>query len=376
MSVTLIQKGPLLVFEQIKRAFFRTEKTQILLKGATGSLIVRAIGMGLRMLTGILLARILGATGYGVYAYAITWLGFLSIPTTLGFDQVLLRFVAAYKETQDWSTLKGVLKFSFILGLSVAVITSLFSISMVAFFSSREFDFRATMWITLALLPIVVLAQLRQSALRGFDYPVIAQIPENIIYPGFLFCLVFGASLLEKSPLTVIQVASANAVAWVSTFLIGTFFLARRIPIIIRKSKTVYDKKPWMGMVPSLVFIGGAYHLLSRGDVLILGAIGTSRDVGIYAVISRGAELMLFIYDAISLAGASLFSSIYVTGDYEELQRFTTLSTKTIFWISLPIYIILVWITPWFLSIFGSEFVEGITLMRFMLTIFFIAGVN
>jgi O-antigen/teichoic acid export membrane protein len=376
MAVALILKVPRQALSQVKQAFFRTEKTRILLWGSIGSLLVRAVGMGLRMLVGILLARILGATGYGIYAYAVTWLGFLTIPTTLGLDQVLLRFVAAYKETQGWATLKGLLRFSLLLGLVAAGVTTLFSISIVALFSKADWDFRTTMCITLALLPIVVLAQLRMSTLRGLDYPIVAQVPENIVYPGLLFMFVFVASLLMKSSLTVTQIAIANAGAWIGAFLTGTFFLVRRMPNPVNACKPIYERGQWIAMVPALIFIGGAYHLLSRGDVLVLGAIGSSRDVGIYAVISRGAELMLFIYDAITLAGASLFSSIYVTGDHEELQRFTTLATKTIFWISLPMYFVLIWIAPWFLSIFGAEFVEGTVLMRFLLTTFFISGLT
>ncbi|NKE73148.1 polysaccharide biosynthesis C-terminal domain-containing protein [Candidatus Manganitrophus noduliformans] len=376
MTVELILKLPHHAWSQVKQAFFRTEKTRILLWGSIGSLVVRAIGMGLRMLAGILLARILGATGYGIYAYAVTWLGFLTIPTIMGLDQVLLRFVAAYKETRGWSALKGVVKFSILLGLAAAGVTTLFSISFVSLFSDSNWDFQATMWITLALLPIVVLGQLRQSALRGLNHPMVAQIPENIVYPGLLLLFAFGASLTMKSPLTVIQIAVANAAAWVGSFLTGTFLLARRMPYPVSASEPSYQKTEWLKMVPPLIFIGGAYHLLSRGDLLVLGIVGTSREVGVYSIVSRGAELMLFIYDAITLAGASLFSSIYVTGDYKELQRFTTLATKTILWISLPIFFILIGIAPWFLGLFGAEFVEGYGVMRLLTTTYFIGSLS
>lgn len=376
MTVAFILKLPHHTWSRVRQAFFRTEKTQTLLWGSIGSLVVRGVGMGLRMLTGILLARLLGATGYGIYAYAVTWLGFLTIPTIMGLDQVLLRFVAAYKETRGWSALKGVLKFSLLLGLAAAAVTTLFSISIVALFSDSDWDFQATMWITLALLPIVVLGQLRQSALRGLDHPMAAQIPENIIYPGLLSVFAFGASITMESSPTVIQVALANAAAWVGSFFTGTFLLSRWTPSPVRDAKPSYEKAEWMRMVPPLIFIGGAYHLISRGDLLVLGLLGTSRDVGVYAVASRGAELMLFIYDAITLAGASLFSSIYVSGDHEELQRFTTLATKTILWISLPIYFILIRIAPWFLGLFGDEFVEGQGVMRLLTTTYFIGSLG
>lgn len=129
-------------------------------------------------------------------------------------------------------------------------------------------------------------------------------------------------------------------------------------------------------MAPPLVFIAGAHHLVTRADILILGLMGTGRDVGIYAVASRTAELTQFTFEATTLAGASLFSRIYVSGDREELQRFARLATQTIVLASIPIYLGIVGLAPWLLQLFGSEFVEGTTVLRLLATAFFLSSLG
>ena len=361
-------------WDEVKRAFLRTDKTQILLRGTLASLVVRACGLGLRFLLGIILARLLRVSAYGVYAYAVTWLGLLTIPAMLGLDQVLLRYVAVYKETQSWALLKGLLRFSLLVGAAAATVVSLVSIVVVAVLHQKDWDFRVTMWITLAVLPIVVLAQLRQSALRGLDRPGAAQVPENLIYPGLVITFVTATYFTQATPLTVPQAAALNAAAWLCAFLVGTILLVRSLPRPLKASERRYDKTAWLGMVPHLIFSAGAYQILSRADIVILGALRSSQEVGLYVVASRAAELMLFIYDTVTLAGAPVFSSIYISGDRHELQRFTRLATRTIFWLSLPLYAVLIFFAPWFLSFFGVEFVNGANVMRLLATTLFLSS--
>lgn len=372
----MIAISPRQLWNQVKQAFLRTEKTRILLRGSVGSLVLRACSFGLRLLLAVVLARLLGVSDYGIYAYAVTWLGLLTIPAMLGLDQVLLRYVAAYEQTRSWPALKGLLHFSGTLALGATAIVSLVSIGVVAIFSPADGEFRTTMWITIGLLPIVVLAQLRQASLRGLDRPVAAQIPENIVYPVLLILLGAGAFLLKGTTLKVPHVALANAGAWVGAFLVGTVLLVRSMPEPVRASHRAYDRPAWLTMVLPLLLSAGAYQVLSRADVLILGALGSNRDVGLYVVASRGAEAMLFMCSAITLAGVSLFSGIYVTGDREELQRFTALATRTIFWSSLPVYVLLMVLAPSVQRLFGAEFVAGAGVMRILLTTFFLSSLG
>ncbi len=375
MGLGLILRSPRQVWVQVKGAFLRTPKTQLLLRGSVGTLVLRGCGIVVRMASGIVLARVLGASGYGVFAYAVAWLAMLTLPTTLGLDQVALRYVSAYKETRSWAALNGLLRFAVARATGAALLVTMVSMVIVVLMSGLAWDLRATLLITFALLPVVVLTQVRQASLRALDHPVLAQIPE-FLNPLLLITFVAAAFLLNRAALVAPQVALANGGAWVTAFVVGALFLVRKLPDPVRSAVPEYRKSEWAAMVPPLIFFGVAYHVLSRADVLVLGALASSREVGLYTAASRGAELMLFMYDAMTLSGASIFSSIYASGDMKELQRFTSLLTKSIFWVSLPVWLLFLALAPWLLRLFGPEFVEGAAAMRLLATTFFLSSLG
>src|SRR5581483_11719351 len=146
--------------------------------------------------------------------------------------------------------------------------------------------------------------------------------------PGVLLTLAVVLYLVARDSLSAPSVAILNAAAWGASLAIGTLFLMRKTPTSVRRARAVFKRSEWLRGVLPLVFSALAYQLLSRGDVLILGIMGSSRDVGLYTAASRGAELVLFVYTALTLAGASLFAALHAAGNRAELQRFTTLVTR------------------------------------------------
>jgi len=362
--------------ERGRSAFLRTDKTRLLLKGSFGSIALWVLSLALRFIVGVVVVRLLGAESYGLYAYAAGWLTFISLPTTLGLDQVALRYTSAYAEKESYGLLRGVLLFSFSRAGGTALLAAIFGSILLLVLPNIPNELRVTMWVVLVALPFVVLSNIRQSVLRGLDLPVIAQIPENIIYPALFMGLVYAASLFGNG-VSAPRAALANTAAWLVTFLVGLALLAIHLPQRLRHRKTEFDRTSWSRMVLPLLISGGAYHLVSRGDVLILGMFEPSDQVGIYAVASRTAEqLMFLLYTAVTLAGASLFSSIYAGGDKQELQRFSNLITNVLFLGSLPIYVALMIAAPWVLRIFGTEFLAGTAVMRLLFTFYFASSLT
>ena len=89
------------------------------------------------------------------------------------------------------------------------------------------------------------------------------------------------------------------------------------IPGQVRRTVPAYEKSMWLDMVPGLVFIGLVTHVLLRADVLVMGILSTTEDVGFYTAAHRSAGMIQFVEEAMMLAGASLFSRIYASGDVE-----------------------------------------------------------
>ena len=81
-----------------------------LARGTIAAFIVYAVGAGLTYGSQLVLARMIGADGYGVYAYVFAWMTVLAYISALGFDVSLLRFVPAYLAPQAFALLRGVIR--------------------------------------------------------------------------------------------------------------------------------------------------------------------------------------------------------------------------------------------------------------------------
>ena len=92
-----------------------------LIKGAAGSFVLQVGFAGFAFLNAIILARVLGAEGYGTFANAMAWVSLLTIPATFGFGILLVRDTAIYRSQGKWGLLKGLLRFAdrFVLVLSI-----------------------------------------------------------------------------------------------------------------------------------------------------------------------------------------------------------------------------------------------------------------
>ena len=72
------------------------------------------------------MARALGATSYGYFVYATSWMAILLIGCNLGLKPTVVRFVAAYSARAEWGLFRGLLRSSTawtIASLPVAAVT-------------------------------------------------------------------------------------------------------------------------------------------------------------------------------------------------------------------------------------------------------------
>ena len=58
------------------------------------------------------LARILGKTQYGAYAFAFAWAGVFTIVAVFGLHTLVVRDLAAYRAREQWSLARGLLRWT------------------------------------------------------------------------------------------------------------------------------------------------------------------------------------------------------------------------------------------------------------------------
>lgn len=332
----------------------------LLVRATSGSFALKLANMSLALVTSVILARLLGAAGFGAYSFALAWVNLLVIPTTLGFGRLLVREVAVYRDRSEWRLLRGlllranqiVLPFSIVVALVAAVVAH-------ALAGRMETQVLYTFYIAMALLPLTALINVRRTTMQGLRRIVSGQVPESVVRPVLVIALVGIAYLVLGDRLSTPWAMAANVLATAITFLLGAVLLRRSLPQPVREQPAVYRTRAWMRGALPLLIVTGMYVINSRTDVIMLGMIAGAEATGIYTVATRGAELITFILMAANLALGPTVASLYAAGELDRLQRLVTMSSRLILLASFPLALGLILFGHWFLLVFGQEFTQG-----------------
>jgi O-antigen/teichoic acid export membrane protein len=160
-----------------------------------GSMGLKIASTGLVFLSTVLLARSLGPSDYGVYAYVYALVSLLSVPSEFGLPTLVVRETARGIAQKDYALVQGVWHWSGwmtgIISITLVILTGIF----ILFFKEPLAGIRLETFLWgLALVPLIALGDLRGAALRGLQRVVAGQLPEFLIRPG-LFVLLLGGGM-------------------------------------------------------------------------------------------------------------------------------------------------------------------------------------
>lgn len=332
-----------------------------LIKGAAGSFVLQVGFAGFAFLNAIILARVLGADGYGAFANAMAWVSLLTIPATFGFGILLVRDTAIYRSQGKWGLLKGLLRFSnrFVLVLSVVLALLAAAAAELLFSSPAQALMRHTIWIALGLLPLLALYNLRQAATRGLEYVIRACLPGMIVRPGLLLCGIVAIYLLWPSHFSAMTAMAVNVGAGAVALGLGIYFLRKLLPNKAKVAPPEYASRPWLKAAFPMLMYGGAQIVLGQTDIVMLGAMRGAHEVGLYAVANRLAYLLIYVIYASEVILAPIFSKMYANGDKDRLQNIITRAINVIFVATLPFGLGFLFFGAYILRIFGHDFTDA-----------------
>ena len=337
-------------------------------RGAVVALAIYAGGAGLTYCAQLLIARSIGAVGFGVYAYVFAWVTMLAYGAALGFDVSMLRFVAAYKAQGAWPLLRGVIQYGQRRAAAFGVGIALAGILIVELGAGRLPPALAnTFLVGFFLVPVWALLWIRASIVRAFGGVVSAIAPERIVRDGLLLAIVGAASLVPGWRMGAPTVMAATLVSSAVALGLVSLAMRRRKPRAIKEVAPEYAGGIWARVALPLVVIGVADVAMNRTGVVLLGWIGHTTDAGIYALAFNIAFLAALPRTAVNALFAPAISDLFVRNDKAGLQA---LATRAAVWtllgaacIALPAAFLAGPILSWF----GRDFAAGAPALRILL---------
>lgn len=339
----------------------------VLLRGTTGVFFVRLFGALLMFVTHIILARILGVTDYGIFAYILAWIVILNQFAMLGFDIALIRYVASYMAHQKFSEMRGII----ITGLVSVLLSSLALTFIVVFINSMirsplEYEELRTLLFGLILLVFMAINGIRQSILRGLKYVIRSILPDQIIRPGLFITICVVCYIYEFE----LHAKDAMFIYAVSAFIImvlGLKWLYALLPDEVKSSTSSYHIAEWIQTSLPLFMVSAMTFVLSQTDLIMLGVLSDKESTGIYSAVARLSEIVIFGLIAINSIAAPLISEQYSKDNMKELQKLLSSAAQL-----GSIYTVFACVGLYYfgrdlLGLFGDDFITGYAALLFLL---------
>ena len=331
-------------------------------RGAAGTALLQGISWGLAFLIGIELARRLGASQYGTYAYLLSWVWLGSLIATSGFERLLVRGVATYVVRREWPLAKGLLRWSTVrAGWGAALLALLGALAWGL--CGRGWllgeNGGGSVFLAGLLTVIIALTILRRAALQGLLRVTRGQLPEMVVQPAlFLGWTVF---LLGKRGVsaTAFQALLGHTVSALAAFALGAVLLWRALPAEVGRAVPDSRGSGWRRSLGPLWLINLLTLVSGRLDFLWLGAVRSPAEVAFYTAAGRGAMVVGVPLLVVNTALAPAVARWWAAGEWHRLQRTTTLVARlTLLGATLPL-LVLAGFGPVFLGWFGAGFSAG-----------------
>lgn len=332
-----------------------------LIKGVAGSFGLKIVASGLTFVMSVIFARFLGTVGLGTYSYATSWANLLSIPATLGIDQLVVRELAIYRSKARWELMGGILRWANLLVLCSSITMALVATAIIWYLKNGSDDKTIMLAIALSMIyvPLSSLTSLKLGAMKGLHRVVLGQVPDGLFGPIIIIILTTAVYFLFPDSFGVFWVLSIKIFSSIITFVIGTRWLIKSLPKEVNQIVPQYKAKQWLTDALPFIFLGTAQILNTRIDILMLGSMVGVKPVGIYTVILGITRLTGFIHQSTNSVLGPTIASLYSEGKVKQLERILHKSVMLEFGISLFIGIIIICFGKLILMIFGAEFTPG-----------------
>lgn len=335
-----------------------------LLRGATTAASLKIVAAFATFSLHLMLGRTLGPEGSGVYFLAFTIVTIAATLARFGLDNTLVRFIAAGEAANQPERVRGVYRLGVWITATISCVLGGLLCTATPWLATSVFKDAALVTplqiMTLAIPPFALFV-IHAQALQGLKRIRDAIATLSVISPiltalmGFVLIPVFGVS----------GAVSGYVVAAVITLLFGVWRW-KYFMVLHREVKPRFDIKELLESAIPLFWVAAMNMLIMWVPTLILGAFGTSYDIGLFSAANRTAMLVSFVLIAVNSIAAPKFAALHQEGNIHALRLVAKSSTRIMIAVALPALIMFLAFPGTVMSCFGKEFQQASFLLQIM----------
>ncbi len=361
-----------------------------IVRGTLHSFLIQGGSVALVFISNLFLVRSSDADSYGLYVHVFNWVSILSVVVLGGRDDLVLAQLPRYTAAQHGRLValvraanRWILGAAVVVGLGFVVLVHGVRIGTL---SDHQSLFR------LAMIAVYLTAALglNQLVLQALNHIRLSQVVEKLVKPLLLIVAVgllrvmgvpFSARVLVLLSIVVLGVC-CGGVAWLVVRKIRDYVAPGVVdggvasggvvsggPAASEQGERLLGKTTYFFLISLFTLLG------TKITMLILPVYLPAKDIGIFNICYRFADLLIFPFFLMHTVLPQLFARHAVTGRAYTQSLFSE-SNKLMTLLSIPLLLVNLVAGPLLLGLFGPEFIGGyaamiyISLAQFLFSIF------
>ncbi len=337
-------------------------KNRNILTAARGSGVLafgRFFDLGGRLIVALILARLLGAEQYGVYNLVMSAATLATAIGVFGLDDAMLRYVAIYAGRKDDARLWGAILLGVVGTFLVGSLAGLGLYLLADWISVTVFHEPALAPILRLMslaVPFMSLSNILVGIAHGFkrmEYSVLAQDVGQLLIRLLLLGVLSFSGLSAMLAALVFGVSDVLACVALIYLLNRDFAWNRPIQSAHLELREIFN------YALPLWLSGMIAKLRNNINTIVLGALSTPVNVGVYSLITRVNLVGHVSYLSIIRSVKPLLAELSSRDDREQLASIYQTTTRWTLVMNLPMFLVLVLFPSQVLSVFGGSFATG-----------------
>jgi O-antigen/teichoic acid export membrane protein len=317
-------------------------------RGSTVLFFGRFIGLGLDLLTQIVIVRALTRTEFGAFAFGLAVASFAATVALVGMDKTISRFVPMYEEQGDQRRLAGaiVVAFGVVAGISAAMLLVLIGLRSSISDEVVESELARELLLILFLLaPLRAFDSLMTSTFAIFGSARSIVIRRNVVAPGLQLLVVVVVLATAQSPHVLAAGYVLAGAIGLTAFGWLLFKRLQRMGVVerVRRRDITLPARELIGFSLPLLSTDVVYLLRTSAIIVLLQYLATSDEVAAYSAVLPIARQNLIVYQSFAVLFVPVAARLFARAEGERLRM---LYWQTSAWIAVATFPALVLSVP------------------------------
>jgi O-antigen/teichoic acid export membrane protein len=312
-----------------------------------------------RFIIAFVLARVLGAEGYGLYTLAFTVATLISAFAALGLDSAIVRYAAVYNGRDDGPRVRGTLEVGVLVPVAVALALSvaLFVLAEpIAVSVLRQPEFTRVAWAVALLVPLMVVNAQLAASLQGLRRIHLAVLAEQIGQPTSRLMLIGLLALVGLTAETALVAAVLATLVATALLLVQ---LRRSLGAVEAVGPAVREPGQMLRFSLPVYFSNVVNAIGGNLQAIMLGTLSSLSAVGVFGIANHVNLLGSMFHAAVVSSSMPLFADLHDRADTAGVRRLYRTTSKWTLALNLPFFVVVLLFAPGLLAIFGAEFQAG-----------------